>query len=1043
MDRPKRKLSLKLLESISERREKRAIHSLSFIQLASVLSYFTPAYFQEKFEEIHQEKLSDADQQFLLERCTSFEAHGEYMLDDQIRVETLYQCLLSGKLKAFFRENDLDLKPQDLLETMLRAYVNENLEGPPPLADQDMDQLAATYQIANWFHSHEDEKIFTQPVLQAIPRPNKVQAFLKREELLTPFRRVTQNFMGREKELDDLRTYVDWLPKKGESEDEDGPLNIIDWKEKPPMLIAGIGGIGKSTLVAKFILEHSSYDTEGRIPFAYLDFDRPGLSIAEPLLIASEALRQLAIQFADTEIEENIFLGGIFEDIRQDIRTTLQFQTDAYSKSSSATRGNLYESILRQYLPQYQESLAVSTTPFLLVLDSFEEVQYRATPSEINNLFRFLDELTRIIPRMRLIIVGRSDELQPRLQSGQLQLDILSLGEFDEQSTTGYLKAKGITDRKLAQKIWGRFGGNPLTLELAAQYVLEEGKRRSIHPEDVDELFQGIDQLRVQEQLVRRNLRHIKDPKAQKIAFPGLLIRRISPEVIREILAVPCGLGEISLEEAGQIFSALEKEKFLLGSLQGGIVFHRKLRLALQDLIKTEFKEAVEEIHDRAVDFYAARQSPQDRAEYLYHRLMRGDDKEIIDELYNSELRPFLEHVVTDFSQEVSAKLAHVMGVKVPSDLVEVIEKDEWEEHMAQQIEDAISNGEEEDLRYVLADLGTRDERTHSGPLPYFEALLHTRLGNFGQALDLLANQDNPGKWNLRMRNLQCKTWEYKDHYQKAHKAVSNIEAVSAGPSQNGDLIERLILHIRSGRRGKESIGPEIPEILARIRLDNPTLESEEILHMVPAPYRRATRFSDLLMELIEGVNEKVIPMITELNSFFLEETSYKNLFQQALDVGFDKSFLEKQFRRHVEASLDAIIDPGIWEVTLKDALNFLEIYFQGEEMRIREALLGRFGEEVSMADPGFESTTSKGGVKDLISAARSLIEKDEISKAIQLLMDNADIDESLYNDLILLSGRFQRTENARVKGIQDNRDYTLEINRISSAFLHLLDRMK
>ena len=55
--------------------------------------------------------------------------------------------------------------------------------------------------------------------------------------------------------------------------------------------VCGPGGMGKSTLVARYLL-----DTPDQ-PFVYLDCDRPGLSAEEPITLLAEAVRQLGLQF--------------------------------------------------------------------------------------------------------------------------------------------------------------------------------------------------------------------------------------------------------------------------------------------------------------------------------------------------------------------------------------------------------------------------------------------------------------------------------------------------------------------------------------------------------------------------------------------------------------------------------------------------------------------------------------------------------------------------------------------------------------------------
>ncbi|MEM6630683.1 MAG: TIR domain-containing protein [Bacteroidota bacterium] len=68
-------------------------------------------------------------------------------------------------------------------------------------------------------------------------------------------------------------------------------------------------------------------------------------------------------------------------------------------------------------------------------------------------------------------------------------------------------------------------------------------------------------------------------------------------------------------------------------------------------------------------------------------------------------------------------------------------------------------------------------------------------------------------------------------------------------------------------------------------------------------------------------------------------------------------------------------------------------------------------------------------------------IQRGDLQHAIELLLKYAQENglDDLYNDIILLSGRYHRNETQLNRGIHDNRDYTLESNRINSALTHYI----
>jgi hypothetical protein len=76
--------------------------------------------------------------------------------------------------------------------------------------------------------------------------------------------------------------------------------STLDWikpRQQPALGVFGPGGVGKSALVARFMLEHARLPEDARIPFAYLDFDRPIRHVSKPLTLCLEMLRQLHLQF--------------------------------------------------------------------------------------------------------------------------------------------------------------------------------------------------------------------------------------------------------------------------------------------------------------------------------------------------------------------------------------------------------------------------------------------------------------------------------------------------------------------------------------------------------------------------------------------------------------------------------------------------------------------------------------------------------------------------------------------------------------------------
>ena len=118
-------------------------------------------------------------------------------------------------------------------------------------------------------------------------------------------------------------------------------------------------------------------------------------------------------------------------------------------------------------------------------------------------------------------------------------------------------------------------GGNPLTLSLAAEALRRMG--------NADKAFDGAlaqaDALaavgveQIQGMLYDRILGHIADPEVVRVAQPGLAVRRVDVDVIRDVLSVPC---ELDPDRAPDIFERLRREVSMFELDDDGALRHRQ-----------------------------------------------------------------------------------------------------------------------------------------------------------------------------------------------------------------------------------------------------------------------------------------------------------------------------------------------------------------------------------------------------------------------------------------------------------------------------------
>lgn len=532
----------------------------------------------------------------------------------------------------------------------------------PPLTGQSRRELLLFQRVAGWLYGLDPGP--------DVPPPDVIARHLARETLLQPFRHLTgrwengqfvSTFYGREGELQQLYDYLDVIPPSS-------LLNLlrrqfqavldISWQRmkgasgRPPLLIHGPGGVGKSSLLAKFLLDHLTESAAGeQIPYAYLDFDLSALSAREPVTMLAEAARQLGFQYLAVQQQ--------WSTARQEwLETILRAGSVGLEPEARQKAVDRFARLLEQSIIASQARKSASRLPFLLVLDTFEELQYHDR-DYVRDVFRFLNEFQRHLPMLRVVLMGRAplDDVQHEygvLESYAIEGDILGsgletdfdviqvkLGDLSPSAAREYLSRHGVGDPNLAEELIEAVGANPLSLRLITR-VIQEGaldlgslraelswrpslgdrwRGRTVPPKA---LLQGV--------LFRRILDHIHDPTIRKLAHPGLVLRRITPELIKEVLAGPCDLGELDDAQARDYFSGLAREVSLVGTerdaLDGMVLRHRpELRRIILGLMESDEAklDQVRAIHAAAIRYYDAREGSQAREEALYHRLMLGD----------------------------------------------------------------------------------------------------------------------------------------------------------------------------------------------------------------------------------------------------------------------------------------------------------------------------------------------------------------------------------------------------------------------------------
>jgi hypothetical protein len=657
--------------------------------------YHGPAAVVTRFEidrATHQELVAATNLIMDSELVDGAESRQRWSLKDDVRKRILAQL---GTKEALQRalEEATNRPEDDVVQRVLETWINGI---PTPVDRQSADELSATLQVAEWLEATELEP--------ELPDKDDLRRRVELESLLRPFRAlVGSHFRGRGRELAVLADYVD------------AAIDVSSEEPHRPMLIHGPGGMGKSTLVAKFLLSRLE---AGTAAFIYLDCDRPGLVAEEPLTLLAEAVRQLGLQSAELSGSAQRLraswmteLSRTRENVSSDLESVALESLATRDRSKYLTRFSLFARALR------------AGQPVLLVIDTFEELQYRSKEF-VGELLRFLGELQRILPQTRIIISGR-DEL------AGFEVEALPLTQLDVEAAEGFLEARGVTAPDTRRALARALHGNPLSLRLATTLM----SSAALSSVELRGLGKIVDDTEIQGILYRRILSHLheKDPVLERIAHPGLILRRITADLIQVVIAPACGV-EISEERAGALMTHLRREMALVTS-EGEAVRHRPdvRRVMLGPLLADpNQRQQAHDIQTNAVAYYAQFDDPASRAEEIYHRLMLQQGvTEIEPRWLSGQIEDYLRGAVDDLPKASRSYLASRLGIDLHEDLEEVREPLVWERLATKRAEDLIRlDRPEEALPIVQA----RSWRSPGSPLYWLEARLLRALGRNREA---------------------------------------------------------------------------------------------------------------------------------------------------------------------------------------------------------------------------------------------------------------------------------------------------------------------
>ena len=521
--------------------------------------------------------------------------------------------------------------------------IDRILQGPPYKLD-DVEDSALPYwlQAVRWFDD----------VAPDLPTGADVDRVLERRRIKTRLKTTAGDFRGRTKELKDLR---DWYNDVAAG----------------PMIVSGIGGVGKSALVAQFV----QLLPDNPIVL-WLDFDRADLAPDDAVSVLTLLSQQLSIQL--------------------DNFTSLPITATSWQESAK----QIGSTLVRQPSP-------------LLVLDGFEVAQQ---VKQHNEIWQVLKLILDVAHDLRILVSGRAPATNVDLDNRPARQ--IHLQGMDVEDAKGWLRERGINDEEVIDKVVDISDGVPLILLLALRLHQDKVPISDL-PKDLPKaLIQGF--------LYERILDRVLDPVLKPIAQDALVLRGLTEAMIPQVLfdKIPDGL------TAADVFARLQLEMGLVGDqgdpralsvlLPGKTnILHLRpeLRTATLKLLERDAPQRVRLIDERAVSWYKQQDLADvaNAAELVYHYLRLGNITAAEDAWLDSValLLMYAEEDLPETAEKERAWLRdRVSDAETPS-------LPAWERDVGERIKSAMERGL---LRVVPELLKEHAERSKNSPLAIYDA---------------------------------------------------------------------------------------------------------------------------------------------------------------------------------------------------------------------------------------------------------------------------------------------------------------------------------
>ncbi|MGB8192109.1 MAG: serine protease [Chitinophagaceae bacterium] len=601
-----------------------------------------------------------------------------------------------------------------------QVVINRILAGPPYNVNEIQEaELPYWLQAVRWFSD----------IIPGLPSPVEINTVLERKRTRSWLLSMIEGFTGRDQELKEIK---DWFDKN----------------DAGPLLVTGVGGMGKSALIAYFV-----YGLPQETLLLWLDFDRADLAPDDAVSLLKAISEQAAVQ-----------LPGF-----------LQPEVDETTWKENATE-------LGKRIKQATEGLPLP----LLVLDGFEVAQH---VKQYHEIWDVLELILAEVPRLKIIVSGRAPVKSLKL-GGKAAVPLTLEGLEPEDATT-WLKAHKISKKKVVEQVINISLGIPLRLKLAVRLIESGGS--------VDKVPKDLPKTLVEGYLYRRILDRIMDPVLEPIVKDVLILRKCSQPMIEEMFTdkIPAGL------TVTDMYQRLSREMSLVGdseNLYPSIVAVAKpdilelrpeVRAATLGLLEKDDPKQVLSVDEKAVTWYSKQdlKETENVAELVYHllRLKKLDDAK---KVWRIECVPLLKYSVEELPASAVDE-RHWLEQQVGKEDDDGFDDlSAWEIQAALEIKNKLSRGITRGLSEMLY---VRKERTDNSPLLIYDAWDRWLAQDSKGALALLQNARPAEGPVLRDRLvLQAFFAEQLGDIKAADDALQKVSDVSFWSSRQSGEIEAM-----------------------------------------------------------------------------------------------------------------------------------------------------------------------------------------------------------------------------------------------------------